>query len=68
MEANLLIVEDEAPLRRSLQEYFEREGFCVAVADDGAAALAMLGQAGPILKILQRKGRKRRKGRQRFHW
>ena len=50
--ARLLIVEDEAHLRSSLQEYFEREGFDVAVAGDGATGLALLGQVNPHLIIL----------------
>jgi DNA-binding response OmpR family regulator len=52
MGAKLLIVEDEERLRASLQEYFEREGFSVAVAEDGARALAMLSQVSPDLIIL----------------
>ena len=52
MEAKLLIVEDEAHLRASLQEYFEHEGFGVAVADDGAVALSMLDSVQPDLVIL----------------
>jgi len=50
--ARLLIVEDEARLRSSLQEYFEREGFDVAVAHDGATGLALLGKVNPHLMIL----------------
>ena len=38
--------------RSSLQEYFEREGFSVAVVEDGATALAMLSQVNPDLIIL----------------
>jgi DNA-binding response OmpR family regulator len=52
MEAKLLIVEDETRLRASLQEYFEREGFGVAIAEDGASALAVLEQMKPNLIIL----------------
>ena len=52
MEAKLLIVEDEARLRASLQEYFEREGFGVAIAEDGAKALAVLNEVNPDLIIL----------------
>ena len=52
MEAKLLIVEDEERLRSSLQEYFEREGFGVAVAEDGAKALDMLNRMNPDLIIL----------------
>lgn len=52
MEAKLLIVEDEARLRASLQEYFEREGFGVAVAEDGAKALTVLNKVNPDLIIL----------------
>jgi DNA-binding response OmpR family regulator len=52
MEARLLIVEDERRLRASLREYFEREGFEVQVARDGAEALERLGQVQPHLVIL----------------
>jgi two-component system response regulator RegX3 len=52
MEAKLLIVEDEEHLRSSLREYFEREGFGVAVAEDGARALEMLTEVDPNLVIL----------------
>jgi two-component system response regulator VicR len=52
MEGKLLIVEDEAGLRSSLQHYFEREGFEVEVAPDGQRALTMLKAAKPDLVIL----------------
>ena len=52
MEANLLIVDDEDRLRASLQEYFTREGFNVAVAEDGTQALNMLEEVRPDLVIL----------------
>jgi DNA-binding response OmpR family regulator len=52
MEAKLLIVEDDECLRSSLQDYFEREGFCVAVAQDGNKATSMLSQVQPDLIIL----------------
>jgi two-component system response regulator RegX3 len=52
MEADLFIVEDEARLRASLREYFEREGFTVTVAEDGAAALVLLSRTQPDLLIL----------------
>jgi DNA-binding response OmpR family regulator len=52
MQGQLLIAEDEERLRTSLQEYFEREGFRVAVAEDGAAALVVLNQVRPELIIL----------------
>ena len=52
MEAKLLIVEDEARLRASLRECFEREEFGVAVAEDGARALAILNEVNPDLLIL----------------
>lgn len=47
-----MIVEDEGRLRASLREYFEREGFDVAVAEDGQRALAVLEEAKPELIIL----------------
>jgi DNA-binding response OmpR family regulator len=52
MEARLLIVEDKDQLRTSLQEYFEHEGFEVAVAADGAAALAAIDAVQPDLIVL----------------
>lgn len=51
-KATLLIVEDESRLRSSLAEYFEREGFGVAMAGDGAEALAMVDRVRPDLIIL----------------
>lgn len=52
METKLLIVDDEMRLRASLQEYFEREGFQVTVAEDGARALTLLKEHSPDLVIL----------------
>jgi DNA-binding response OmpR family regulator len=52
MEARLLIVDDEDRLRASLEEYFVREGFDVALAENGARALRMLDEVQPDLVIL----------------
>ena len=52
MEAKLLIVDDEDHLRVSLQEYFNREGFDVALAENGTQALHMLDETHPDLVIL----------------
>jgi DNA-binding response OmpR family regulator len=52
MEANLLIVEDEERLRVSLQDYFEREGFKVSVAEDGVKAIDLVNRSNPDLVIL----------------
>jgi DNA-binding response OmpR family regulator len=52
MEAQLMIVEDEERLRSSLQAYFEREGFRVAVAGDGTEAIEVIGEVKPDLIIL----------------
>lgn len=52
MGAKLLIAEDEARLRVALKEYFEREGFEVTTADDGAQALALLDDTPPNIIIL----------------
>jgi PAS domain S-box-containing protein len=39
----LLVVDDEAPIRRALRRYFERRGWVVDEAEDGTDAFAMLG-------------------------
>jgi DNA-binding response OmpR family regulator len=49
---SLLIVEDEERLRHSLQDYFEREGFDVSTAEDGAVAQGMIERALPDVVIL----------------
>lgn len=41
----LLVVDDEAPIRRALRRYFERRGWVVDEAEDGRDALAMLSNA-----------------------
>lgn len=43
----ILIVDDEADIRDSLQEFFEDEGFAVATAANGEQGLAQL-RAGPL--------------------
>jgi len=43
----ILIVDDEADIRDSLQEFFEDEGFVVATAANGEQGLARL-RAGPL--------------------
>jgi len=48
----ILIVEDEASLRRALQEKFIREGFAVFDAKDGEAGLAMALKERPDLILL----------------
>lgn len=48
----MLIVEDEERLRLSLRDYFDREGFDVATAGDGAQALDVLDALHPDLIIL----------------
>lgn len=52
MEGKLLIIEDEERLRSSLAEYFQREGFEVAVAGGGLEALTRLEVVEPELIIL----------------
>jgi CheY-like chemotaxis protein len=41
--ARILLVDDEAPIRTSLTRYLERRGHSVQQADEGGAALALLG-------------------------
>jgi two-component system response regulator HydG len=49
--ARLLVVDDEPPHRDSLRRIFERAGYDVLVAEDGAAALALLREQ-PVQLIL----------------
>jgi CheY-like chemotaxis protein len=43
----LLIVEDDAPLRENLIEVFVLQGFEVAAAEDGEGALELFGRGAP---------------------
>ena len=43
----VLLVEDEAPLRRVMRDVLEREGFQVLEAGDGAEALTAIDRATP---------------------
>ena len=42
--ATVLLVDDEAPIRRSLGPYLERSGYRVHLASDGVEALEVLGR------------------------
>jgi CheY-like chemotaxis protein len=48
---NLLVVEDEPALRRTLSEIFARFGHRVRCAEDGQAALTELGQEVPDIIV-----------------
>ena len=48
----ILIVDDDTVVRRLVRDGLEREGFEVAEADDGSAALAEVAQCQPDLVIL----------------
>ena len=52
MKPLLLIVEDEAALVELLRYNFEKEGFRVAVAMDGEAALVSVAEARPDIMVL----------------
>lgn len=52
MEARLLIVDDEEHVKKSLEEYFRREGYQVFTADDGKKALQAFDRYRPELIIL----------------
>ncbi len=52
MKPLLLIVEDEAALVELLRYNFEKEGFRVAVAMDGEAALVAVAEARPDIMVL----------------
>ena len=52
MTKRILIVDDEPNIVLSLEYLMKREGYEVAVAADGAAALSAIGAAPPDLVIL----------------
>jgi two-component system response regulator MprA len=48
----VLVVDDDAPVRRMLERTLAAEGYAVRVAADGGAALAEVEQAAPDLLVL----------------
>lgn len=50
--ARVLLVDDEAMVREVVTRYLEREGFAVAVAADGDAALELIGRCAFDLVVL----------------
>ena len=52
MKLKLLIVEDEPAVSRGLRDAFEFKGFSVSVAEDGEAALELLGDRAYDMVIL----------------
>jgi two-component system, OmpR family, response regulator MprA len=50
--AAVLVVEDDVPIRRMLERTFAAEGYGVAVAADGGAALAAVERAVPDVLVL----------------
>jgi DNA-binding response OmpR family regulator len=52
MNARLLVVEDESPMRRMIEELFKNEGFVVRTAGSAEDALAELRRGAPDLAVL----------------
>jgi DNA-binding response OmpR family regulator len=50
----VLVVDDEEGVRALLSRYLQMEGYDVCVAEDGAAALSMIGERAPDLVLLDR--------------
>jgi two-component system OmpR family response regulator len=48
----VLIVDDEEAIRTLLEQLFDRAGFDVDIAEEGAAALAIIGERRPDLVLL----------------
>ncbi len=48
----ILVVEDEAPIRRVVVGYLQREGFEVSEADDGVRAVGLAREVGPDVIVL----------------
>ena len=51
-QQTVLIADDEAQIREILRIYFEKEGFKVVEAADGAAAIIQVQAAKPDIVIL----------------
>jgi CheY-like chemotaxis protein len=49
---SILIVEDDRDIRELVSEIYQSEGYSVAVAGDGAEALALLGHLRPKLILV----------------
>src|SRR6516164_9391344 len=52
MSGRVLVVDDDAAIRRSLERGLRLSGFTVLVAADGAAALDLVGTASPDVLVL----------------
>ncbi|MCS6802465.1 MAG: response regulator [Chloroflexota bacterium] len=52
MTKTVLVIEDDAPLRQTIQEVLEIEGYRVVTAADGEEALAQLDRAAPNVILL----------------
>ncbi|WP_042366230.1 response regulator transcription factor [Streptacidiphilus neutrinimicus] len=52
MSGRVLVVDDDAAIRRSLERGLRLSGFTVLVAADGAAALDLMGTASPDVLVL----------------
>lgn len=48
----ILVVDDESPIRDLVRGYLLREGWSVAVAEDGSAALRMAAESAPDVVVL----------------
>lgn len=48
----ILVADDEANIRELARLYLEKAGYRVVTADDGAQALSQIGQAKPVLLVL----------------
>jgi DNA-binding response OmpR family regulator len=49
---NILLVDDEPPIRELVRGYLEREGFTVSTGDDGLAALERVRVDKPDVVVL----------------
>lgn len=52
MPYGILVIEDEAPLARNIQKYFERHGYDVRVCGDGESGLKVFEEFHPDLVIM----------------
>lgn len=50
--AHILVIDDDASVRQSLQTFLQDEGFCVKAAESGTQGLSMFAEDQPVLALV----------------